>query len=198
MTRKAVLISLIITMFCGLAEARQDGFSIEVEWGTRASKSLYSSYAFITEEGFTVNGEYNTSYIHQSGFVFVRAAYGFTPKLSATLSSGWLGLIKKTRVIPVMLGGELGISRNGKHRLFGEAGIGIPEYGLMAPPVMARLGYVLRYDIGYDTNLEIRVSALAADLEPYRYDYGKLIPADRLMMNNMKCAGLEISAAIVF
>jgi len=193
-----------------------DMFTWGFEWGSTLSFYDASSYTFMAEEGFAVEGGDKIIDTHVNGFALVSLGYYASNDVHFSINTGWQGLQKSKRIIPLtgrityLFAGvpDLGSSTEEssvhmpsvQHFLFFDTGVGFSQSQLHGMSLLAKAGYGIRLPLGYGLSLDTMLSFQGAYAHPEIYDNfaDRKVPWEMVGRSDSFYMGVSLSMAIRF
>lgn len=171
------------------------------EWGIGWSMMSKSHETYLVSDGFLVDIREVKfrQYINGAVLGFVEADFG--GRVGVAASSGYMGLYRNERVVPVMLRTSFALKRNGMENggaVFIEGGPGFAGRQDMA--LIGRGGYAYRCRLAGHLAVDFRASFLISDSHPAVYDRfsGRYVPDEDLRTTDWTNAGIMFTIGIVF
>lgn len=210
MKRKLLILTWLLFLFSSNVSARIltgssffDHFTIGAEWGYTQCLLQSRNYNFISEEGYRIY-ENNTAFrAHANAQVLGHIGYRLSEQTSLALYSGYMGMGKDNRLLPLMLRLSFFPSTDNEDGLFvyGQGGVAWHVHataGRMA--WLASLGGGYRFRLAWNTNLDLLFGI------KYLHDHPSIpnpegpgnVPEHNIRMNNAGYCALDVSIAISF
>ena len=192
-------------------------FTWGFEWGSTLSFYDSSSYIFMAEEGFAVEGNELITSPHMNAFALASLGYYVSNDVVVSLNTGWQGIQDGKRIIPVT--GRVTYTFAGlpklpsksdeeamtyipglQHFVFFDTGLGISQAQLHGATMLAKAGYGLRVPLGYGMGLDTMLSFQTCYAHPEIYDNfaDKKVPWSRVGKSDSFYFGVSLSMAVRF
>ena len=192
-------------------------FTWGFEWGSTLSFYDRSSYIFMAEEGFAVEGNEFIDTPHMNAFALAFLGYYVSRDVVVSLNTGWQGIQNGRRIIPVT--GRIAYTFAGlpklpsksdeqvttsipglQHFVFFDTGLGISQAQLHGMTMLAKAGYGLRIPLGYGTGLDTMISFQSCYAHPEIYDNfaDKKVLWSRVGKSDSVYLGVSLSMAVRF
>ena len=198
--RLRLFILLILSCLCRLTQAQEITWS--VEWGTAATFYTHHDYQYTTLDGYHIDEHYYETQTHLHGLMTVRVGIQASRRLNLSVGTGWLGLQRGIRCLPVSLRGTLDMGdpdRNG-FMAFAEGGIGLSEKLEKKSGDFARIGTGYRIPLGYGVRLRFMAALQASVCHPQLFDIydGIVVDDSHLEYSDRTAAALVVSMGLEF
>lgn len=176
-------------------------FHYGVEWGIGAFMLTADKYTYFAEEGYLVDYRGTSSIFHTNGIADVYIGAEMNHWLELSLRTGYMGIGKGERGVPVNLRGTIILSEKSLCRsggIFMEPGV-LFSSG-QKPAYTCRLGYLYRFSLTCGMALEFGCGIVSAYSHPNVRDRlsGEYVKKENVGMTRSLKAGLMITTAIVF
>ena len=189
-------------------------FTWGLEWGSTLSFYDKSSFIFMAEEGFAVEGGELLVDPHMNAFALFSVGYNVSYNTNVSINTGWQGVAKEKRIFPVT--GRVTYVFTGLPRLtsertptytpdiqnfvFFDTGVGISQAQLHGLTLLAKAGYGVRLPLGYGMSLDTSLSFQASYAHPELYDKfaDRKVPWSKVGKSDSFYMGLSLSMAVRF
>ena len=196
-----VIVSALISACPDAGATRPVKFRYGAEWGIGVNMLSAINGSYITEEGYLVESDELKHSCHANGCVYAFAGAEISRSLGIRLYSGYMGLTRKERVIPVsmrILWNFNGNAAQTSSSMFAEAGAGFRK-GFRTSAV-GKLGYSYRYRLSGHAALELNAGGQVSYSHPYLYDKysGHYVTEDKLGISRSLNAGIFMTIGLIF
>lgn len=194
------LIIIFISLFT-FSFARAGDFTYGIEWGGSVAVAEYHDYNYLIESGYRMDDASFSFGGKVNAFFLVNAGYVFAERFQVSLYSGYEGVDKNVRVVPIVLRGTFfnnGYKSDG-FLAYAGGGVGITDVERRSV-VLGRLGAGYRFVISKATCMDILFSANLAIRNPDLLDPDSNLPIaeNRITVNNLCLGKLGLSIALSF
>ena len=197
-----IIIILSLICICTLTEAAQFGrrFRFGAEWGIHYNPISLEQSNFIASEGYLVESNELVSGFHINGMINGFVGYDFSSCVNVAVHSGYLGLQKGERVIPISVRGTYCLSEKQTltgSNIFIEGGVGFRKEHPLS--WISKIGYSYRVNLG-PISVDVNAAALFSYSHPEVYDKygGHIVARKNLGYSRAYNLGILLTTAIVF
>ena len=198
--RLRLFIALIFSCLCCLSRGQEITWS--VEWGTAATFYTHHDYQYTTLDGHHIDEHYYDTQTHLHGLMTARVGIQASRRLNLSLGTGWQGLQREIRCMPVSLRATLDLGDPQKNGMltFLEGGIGITEDFKGKAGDFAKLGMGYRIPLGYGVQLRFLAALQASLCHPQLFDIYDNITVDdnHLEYSDRSAGAVVINMALEF
>lgn len=103
MNPRRIISATILTLACLMAQARAPFVRYGIEWGYGPEAYARIQQSYLTSIGYRLNTVQDGMEFYNCGFVMANVGINAMEYLSASIHSGYMGISKDNRVIPVLL-----------------------------------------------------------------------------------------------
>ena len=178
-------------------------FNMGVEWGYTQGFFQSRNYNYISEEGYRIFEEDRAFRAFSNAQVLVQFGYRLSERTALALYSGYMGMGKNNRLLPLMLRLSVFPSTDNEDGLFVYGQGGVAWHVHTTAGRMAWLGSIgggYRFRLAYNTNLDLLFGI------KYLHDHPSIpnpegpgnVPEHNIRMNNAGYCALDVSIAINF
>lgn len=197
--RKRLLFIFLILFTYSTAVGK--GFTYGIEWGGSFSVIDCHNYNYLIESGYRMNST-DISYGGKVNALFLaNIGYVFADRFQVSLYSGYEGVDRNVRVVPILLRGTFfnnGVKSDGLLAYFG-GGVGITDIEPRSI-ILSRGGVGYRFVLSKATSLDLILSAGISIRNPDLFDPDSHMPIadNRITVNNLYVGKLGLSMALSF
>lgn len=195
-----------LTLFCTAASAARPAsrLTFGAEWGFNAQVIDYHRFTYKDQYGSIVPDRHDGFLYNGNLYILVNAGMIVSDKSIVGIQSGYEGIARSRKIIPVRLKYSYlpsGIMSDGA-LLFAAAGVGFPgdRHSTPVPSIVGQLGAGYRKNLADKTNIEIYCSFKATYDHPGIIDRAssEYVPVDRIIKNDAFYATVSIGLAVNF
>ena len=197
---RKVLFSIILILVTS-SITRAGNFTYGVEWGGSFSAIRYHDYNYLIESGYRMNDSSLSFGGKVNGVFWANVGYLIANRFQISLYSGYEGIDRNVRVVPIVLRGAF--FNKGYHSdglfAFAGGGVGITDVERRSV-ILGRIGAGYRIVLSKATCLDFMISANMSIRNPDLLDPDSHMPiADyRISVNNLCLGKLGLSMALSF
>lgn len=197
---RKVLLSIVLIMITS-SITRAGDFTYGVEWGGSFSVAEYHDYNYLIESGYRMNDSSFAFGGKVNGFFLANVGYLIAERFQVSLYSGYEGVDRNVRVVPIVLRGAFfnkGYHSDGIFAYVG-GGVGITDIERRSV-ILGRLGTGYRIVLSKATSLDFIISANLSIRNPDLLDPDSHMPIadNRISVNNLYLGKLGLSMALSF
>ena len=195
MLMSAFLLFLPAVAFCQKPESLHFG----AEWGLSYPVISGTHATFLTEDGYLVENKELKVNEHINALVLGSIGIDLSRRFGLYVLSGYMGVTKGERVVPVTLRGVCSLSdRLTGSSIYAEAGGGFRKGNKTTGIV--RLGYIFSYGLTDRLSLNFNAGSIISFSHPDIYDKysGRYVPKPDLGLSNSLNVGAALTVGLAF
>lgn len=195
------VLSVIALILLTFSISKAGGFTCGLEWGGGVTVLGYHDYNYLVESGYRMNDSDISFDGTLTASILVNAGYVIGNRFQVSLCSGYEGIDRNIRVVPILLRGTFfknGYRSDGFLAYVG-GGVGITDVERRSV-ALGRMGAGYRIVLSKATCLDFILSANLSIRNPDLLDPDSHMPIadNRITVNNLYLGKLGLSIALSF